>query len=189
MIYGAGVVAVFSILALLYRRAYRLRDQLSLTPEDAREAREQICSNVGIALVGVASILIALLCQMVAPCLIGIAGFVYFAIGIVEWRIGKYHGRQRKLLTDTASNLRCSAPTPALYERLLVDPAAADDDVSVIEDRCLSGCDRDLRLVEHHFSACILQGADGRRRRRMTMPDLNAGAARSGWSIFDPVHA
>jgi uncharacterized membrane protein len=105
MIYGAGVVAVFSILALLYRHAYRLRDQLSLTPEDALDAREQICSNVGIALVGAASILIALLCQMVAPRLIGIAGFVYFAIGIVEWRIGKYHGRQRKLLTGKASPL------------------------------------------------------------------------------------
>ena|SRR5215471_730907 len=105
MIYGAGVVAVFSILAFLYRHAYRLRDQLSLTPEDALEARVQIYSNVGIALVGVASILIALLCQAVAPRLIGLAGFVYFAIGIVEWRIGKYHSRQRKLLTGTASTL------------------------------------------------------------------------------------
>jgi uncharacterized membrane protein len=103
-IYGAGIVAVFSILALLYRHAYRLRDQLSLTPEDALEARVQVYSNVGVALVGVASILIALVCQAFAPRLIGIAGFIYFAIGIVEWRIGEYQGRQRrKLLTDAVS--------------------------------------------------------------------------------------
>jgi uncharacterized membrane protein len=99
MIYGAGFVAVFSILALLYRHAYRLRDQLSLTPIEALEALVQVYSNIGFALIGVASIVIALLCQAVAPNLIGIAGLIYCAVGIVEWRIGEYHGRQRKLLT------------------------------------------------------------------------------------------
>lgn len=104
MIYGAGVAAVFSILALLYRHAYRMRDQLSLTPEDALEARVQVYSNVGVALVGVASIVIALLCEAVAPRLIGAAGLIYFAIGIVEWRIGEHRGRQRrKLLTGRTS--------------------------------------------------------------------------------------
>src|SRR5262245_23137915 len=106
MIYSAGVVAVFSILALLYRHAYRLRDRLSLAPEQALEARMQVYSNVGVALVGVASILIALLCQAVAPGLTGLAGLIYFAIGIVEWRIGTYHARERrKLLTGTVSTL------------------------------------------------------------------------------------
>ena len=53
----------------------------------------------GYEAIGVASIVIALLCQAVAPNLIGIAGLIYCAVGIVEWRIGEYHGRQRKLLT------------------------------------------------------------------------------------------
>src|ERR1051325_2289434 len=95
VIYGAGVVAIFSILALLYRHAYRLRNQLSLTAEDALEARMQMYSNLGIALIGAASISIALLCQAMAPNSVGIAGLIYFAIGIVEWRLAVYRRRQR----------------------------------------------------------------------------------------------
>jgi hypothetical protein len=99
VIYGAGVVAVFGILALMYGRAYRRREALGLSPIEILDARASIYSNVGVAGVGVVSIAIAFVCGWVAPNLIGIAGYIYGAIGIVEWRVGEYRGRERKRLS------------------------------------------------------------------------------------------
>ena len=99
-IYGAGVIAVFSILALLHRHAYRLRDRLELSPETVLDTRERICSNIGVASVGALSIAVALLCQQFAPNLIGVAGYVYCLIGVVEWRIGVHHGHEREKLRE-----------------------------------------------------------------------------------------
>jgi len=101
VVYGAGVAATFAILALLYAHAYRLRDALDLTPMEIVDAREQIWSNAGVALVGVLSIIVALLCGAFAPKLVGLAGYVYFAIGLVEWGVGVHHGRERKKLNTT----------------------------------------------------------------------------------------
>lgn len=102
LIYGAGVAAIFGILALLYAHAYRMREALSLTPLETLATRMQIYSNVGIAGVGILSIAVALVCGKLAPNLVGIAGYVYSAIGLVEWRVGDYHGRMRARLVSTA---------------------------------------------------------------------------------------
>jgi uncharacterized membrane protein len=102
VVYGAGVVAVFAILALLYQHAYHVRGALQLMPEEVLETRVKVYSNVGVAVVGVASILIAIACKVYAPRLVGLAGYFYSTIGIVEWTIGAYHGREReKLATRT----------------------------------------------------------------------------------------
>lgn len=98
LIYGAGVVAVFGILALMYRHAYRKREALELTPLETLATRVQIYSNIGVAGVGVLSMAVALIAWKVTPNLVGIAGYVYCAIGIVEWRVGEYHGRMRAKL-------------------------------------------------------------------------------------------
>jgi uncharacterized membrane protein len=103
LIYGAGVVAVFTILALLHAHAYRLRERLELTPEETLATRVRIYSNVGIALVGVLSIIIAAVCGAMAPHLTGLAGYAYATIGLVEWRIGSYHGRERRKLQARTS--------------------------------------------------------------------------------------
>jgi uncharacterized membrane protein len=92
-IYGLGVVAVFSILALLYRHAYRLRGPLALTPDEALATRIQIYSNVSVAGWGVVSIALAQVLGRVAPNVVGIAGLIYGGIGISEWIIGSYHSR------------------------------------------------------------------------------------------------
>jgi len=96
VVYGAGVVAVFGILALLYSHAYRERRTLELSPIETLDTRAQIYSNVGVAGVGVLSVVVALVLGRVAPNLVGIAGYLYCLIGIVEWRVGEYRGRARK---------------------------------------------------------------------------------------------
>jgi uncharacterized membrane protein len=98
LIYGAGVVAVFGILALLYAHAYRSRETLELTPLEILSTRVQIYSNVGVMSVALVSMAIALVCWKVAPNLTGIAGYIYTAIGLVEWRVGEYQRRIRAKL-------------------------------------------------------------------------------------------
>ena len=104
-IYGAGVIAVFSILALMHRHAYAKRDALGLTEEEALEARVRVYSNFGVAAIGVLSIAVAFAAARFAPQLVGFGGFVYTLIGVVEWRIGTYHERElRKLERVSKAN-------------------------------------------------------------------------------------
>ena len=51
---------------------------------------------VGIGLPGTAAIL-----ARVAPRSIGIAGYMYFLIGIAEWRLGEANGRMRTRISTT----------------------------------------------------------------------------------------
>jgi uncharacterized membrane protein len=97
-IYGAGVVATFGILTAMYSHAYACRVALDLTPADVLDTRVQIYRNVGFVTIGVVSILVAAITARIAPQQVGMAGFVYFAIGIVEWILGEYHGRMRRKL-------------------------------------------------------------------------------------------
>src|SRR3954454_9609734 len=95
-IYGAGVAAVFGILATMYRHAYLHRGDLGLSPAEVIDTRVQIYSNLALAGIGVLSVLVAVLTARIAPDLVGIAGYVYFLIGLVEWWLGGYRGRQQK---------------------------------------------------------------------------------------------
>ena len=97
-IYGAGVVATFGILTAMYAHAYACRVALDLTPVDVLDTRVQIYRNVGFVTIGVVSILVAAITARIAPQQVGMAGFVYFAIGIVEWILGEYHARMRRKL-------------------------------------------------------------------------------------------
>jgi len=99
-IYGAGVICVFSILALLYYHAYRLRDALGLTREEALETRVNVYRNVGVASWGVVSIVVAAIAAVSAPHLVGLAGYVYSGIGLSEWALGQYQGRARRRLSS-----------------------------------------------------------------------------------------
>ncbi|HZR23096.1 MAG TPA: TMEM175 family protein [Vicinamibacterales bacterium] len=103
-IYGAGVTSVFTILALLYRHAYRMRDQLGLTGEEVLATRIQIYSNVSLAGWGVVSITLAQVLGRVAPNQVGIAGLIYTGIGVSEWIIGSYHGRRLRELNTTRTS-------------------------------------------------------------------------------------
>jgi uncharacterized membrane protein len=95
-IYGLGVAAVFGILALLYRHAYRHRDALDLTAVEIVDTRVDIYRNLAMAGIALASATTAFVLLRVAPGLVGIAGFMYALIGIAEWWLGDYGGKLRK---------------------------------------------------------------------------------------------
>ena len=101
-IYGAGVVAAFGTLTAMYAHAYRVRAALGLTPLELIDTRVQIYRNLGFVAIGLISIVVAALAATFAPMQVGYAGLVYFAIGLVEWGLGEYHGRARKKLASTA---------------------------------------------------------------------------------------
>ncbi len=90
-IYSGGVVAVFTIFALMYANALRQRERLELDARQQLEARLSIIDNAGIALIGVASVLVATLGGPVAAA--SIAGPMYFLIGPFKWGLGWYSAK------------------------------------------------------------------------------------------------
>jgi len=80
LIYDAGFIAVFAVLALLYVYAWRRREQLELDPMERHKTLEKMGSHICIFAVGIVSLLVALIGGDGA---VGYSGFVYFAIGPV----------------------------------------------------------------------------------------------------------
>jgi uncharacterized membrane protein len=97
-IYGAGVAATFAILAAMYGYAYAHRAELELTPLEIVDARVDVYSNLALAGIGLLSVALAAILSVVAPRLVGLAGYVYFLIGFAEWGLGEYRGRLSKRL-------------------------------------------------------------------------------------------
>jgi uncharacterized membrane protein len=95
-IYSLGVIAVFTLFALLYLHAWRKRDELTLDARETLETRLSVIDNAGIASIGILSFLIA---TVGGPRATSIAGPIYFLIGPFKWALGLYSGRQHKRLT------------------------------------------------------------------------------------------
>ena len=94
ILYGAGYASVFSILAGLYDRAWRKRQDLALTPIEAFDARLHAGRHALSAMVGLVSIGWALL----APGnWAAFAGFVYFLMAPVQTFYGSWSERQRRV--------------------------------------------------------------------------------------------
>jgi hypothetical protein len=92
-VYSGGFAAVFGLFGLMYWRAWRLRDQLALNAVERIDTCESVFSSFILMGIGLLSIVIA----MTAPKnMVGMAGMVYFAIGICETAVGSYFGRKRK---------------------------------------------------------------------------------------------
>jgi uncharacterized membrane protein len=101
-IYSGGVVAVFTVFALMYGNAYRKREMLGLDARQTLEARLSIIDNAGIALIGVISVAIA---TFGGPAAAGIvAGPIYFLIGPFKFALGWYTAKaHQRLAASTAS--------------------------------------------------------------------------------------
>jgi uncharacterized membrane protein len=95
-IYGAGIIAVFGVFALLYAHAYRKRQELALSAHEVLITRISILDNLGFVAIAVVSIVIA---TIGGPRWAGIAGFTYAVIGPMKWVLGEYTGRQLKRLS------------------------------------------------------------------------------------------
>jgi uncharacterized membrane protein len=100
-IYGMGVAAIFGILAALYSHAYARRHDLQLTALEIVDTRIEIYRNLGLAAIGLLSVAVAAITAVVAPRMVGIAGYLYFAIGFSEWGIGEYGSRLKKRVVST----------------------------------------------------------------------------------------
>lgn len=95
VIYGAGFAAIFVCYALLYLHAHRLRDELALDELERAVTRAEIARNLILAGLGGASALVAMI---VPDEMVGLAGYSYMLVGVIEWWHGARLGRLRKRL-------------------------------------------------------------------------------------------
>ena len=95
-IYSGGVIAVYTVFALLYGNAYRKRAELELNERQLLDTRINIIDNAGIALIGVLSIAIATFGGPWAAA--AVAGPIYFLIGPFKWWLGWYRAAADKRL-------------------------------------------------------------------------------------------
>ena len=95
-IYSGGVIAVFSVFALMYGNAFRKRTMLELDASQTLDARVNILDNAGLAAIGVLSFLIATFGGPRAAA--AVAGPIYFLIGPFKWALGTYSRRAEQRL-------------------------------------------------------------------------------------------
>ena len=94
-IYGLGFVVLFGMFGLLYRHAYRRREELQLTPLEVFDVREAAGAHLVSMGVGLAATVIAL----IAPTPLAVmSGFTYFFKGPAHWAYGVRSGRRRRAL-------------------------------------------------------------------------------------------
>jgi len=93
LIYGAGLAALYLLLALMYAHALRRRGELSLTPVEVFDTRSSIVAHLLAAGIGAVSMTIA----VAAPLrLVGLAGFAYFLFAPVMAVHGSVAGAHRR---------------------------------------------------------------------------------------------
>lgn len=92
-IYAAGFISVFLLFALMYARAYKLRNQLGLNAVESLETRLAVQENLIIASIGVLSFLLALKNP-------AWAGWTYFLLAPVLTIHGVVYGKRVRLLAE-----------------------------------------------------------------------------------------
>jgi uncharacterized membrane protein len=105
-IYGLGFTSIFFLYATLYSHALKKRDELQLNAVEVIDTRTHVfmfAANVGIGLLSV------LLAWTLPDQLVGVAGFVYFLIGVMAGTIGTIMGnRRRRVETQMISDSQAS---------------------------------------------------------------------------------
>jgi uncharacterized membrane protein len=97
LIYSAGVIAVYGLFALLYHYAYRMRVKLELNEYETLSTRNAIIHFAGLAGVGVA---VAIAALVLPAAYVGYAGFLFFLNGIWGWAAGTVMGKQQRLVLE-----------------------------------------------------------------------------------------
>ena len=101
LIYGAGLAALYVLLALLYAHALRRRRDLELTPAEVFDTKASIVGHLLAASIGAVSMAIAVLAPLR---LVGLAGFAYFLFAPVMAVHGAISGgRRRRIAAGAAS--------------------------------------------------------------------------------------
>lgn len=95
VIYGGGYAAVFLVLALLYLHAWRKRGELGLNQLELLKTRHGLIDQIAMVIVGLGSASLALSLPLRW---VGLAGYVYFVIGVYFTVAGKIFGKRKRLL-------------------------------------------------------------------------------------------
>src|SRR5262249_1445733 len=93
--YGAGFSVTFITLGAMYWWALRNRDAMELNELEQRLSRLEIARCIGLAGVGVVSIVLGYLLPVR---LAGLAGFAYLLISVVEGMLGTRMSRAREAM-------------------------------------------------------------------------------------------
>lgn len=104
VIYGAGYAAVSLVFALLYRHAWKHRIVLALDEIEQLRTRQSLVDHLALALIGLASIGLAL---SLPSKWVGIAGWFYSVIGLYFTWVGAIFGKRERLLRES---MRANAP-------------------------------------------------------------------------------
>ena len=94
LIYSAGFIGVYTIFALLYLHAYRLRALLELSPMESYETRGVVQENVLMIAIGSLGLALAIARQP------SLSGLSYALIGPLQTLLGRRHGKRRKELME-----------------------------------------------------------------------------------------
>ncbi|HEY2496850.1 MAG TPA: TMEM175 family protein [Candidatus Angelobacter sp.] len=97
LIYSAGVIAVYGLFALLYHYAYRKRGALELNEYEALSTRNAVIHFAGLAGVGVA---VAVAALVLPSAYVGYAGFIFFLNAVWGWGAGSVMGKQQRLVLE-----------------------------------------------------------------------------------------
>jgi uncharacterized membrane protein len=97
LIYSAGVIAVYGLFALLYQYAYRMRGALELNEYEALCTRHAIIHFAGLACVGVA---VAIAALVLPAAYVGYAGFLFCLNAVWGWAAGSVLGKQQRLVLE-----------------------------------------------------------------------------------------
>src|SRR5262249_20779599 len=107
LIYSAGVTAVYSLFALLYRYAYKKRRELELNEYETLCTRGAIVHFCGFAGVGV---VVAIAALVVPPRFVGAVGFLFTLNAVWGWTAGVALGkRERRALERMQASARAAA--------------------------------------------------------------------------------
>lgn len=118
IIYGAGWIVIFLLVAWLYQRAHHTRDALRLTPLEAYDAITYSQHYLGFVAAGVLSILVALTNVGLG---FGLPGMVYASIGFFVWLVHKRRDPERNRLAERVALHPQLADTAAISSQQIRD--------------------------------------------------------------------
>jgi uncharacterized membrane protein len=97
IVYGAGWILIFLLVAWLYHRAYSTRESLGLTPVESYDAITYSRHYLGFVAAGVLSIVVALTKVGLG---IGLPGMMYASIGLFAWLNFRNREPGRKMMAE-----------------------------------------------------------------------------------------
>ena len=95
VIYDTGYISIYFLFSFMYMHALKKRDELHLTNSEIFDTKTKIYKNAILIVIGLLSVIIALLLE---PRRAGLAGFAYFLIGPAFSIFFRYRSKRREKL-------------------------------------------------------------------------------------------